>query len=454
MAGAAVTQPVLGDEAMLSAAMSVCEAENRPTLSAVARKIFAGDAEFERLSRHHCSSRASTQADLIFAANNDPHDPADIFNRLRWGGLFMFVDRDARRVHEAAGRFGPIEGFLLDRGPATVRLGPWGLCIPFFSKAWHYFVARKTALIRPGSLTDRFTYDVRLFRHDANRPTNRSNPNPPKHGEYVVLKQIPDAEWVARRLASKFPEAAPDVIEQRTRKLVDKVFPVFLTREAAFLNILQRDLPPEYRDRVPRVLDLEKDSRGFVTKLYLNWLRHGVQPLSQFEFARQSIELLQAVHDIARVIHLDLRLDNVVITDRGVGFVDFGSAVRVDENLGESKMLSTLFEEMMWTSSIQQTLGKMLKQGKVTSQVISSCHHKVDKAVDLFFLAVQMNKPHSNPDLRDLVKYDPDSDEARRLAALTKDILTPADTANPPYKTASDVLAALKRLDPQNNVAA
>jgi len=37
-------------------------------------------------------------------------------------------------------------------------------------------------------------------------------------------------------------------------------------------------------------------------------------PIEQIEFARQSADLLRALHDDARVMHLDLRLDNFVIT--------------------------------------------------------------------------------------------------------------------------------------------
>jgi serine/threonine protein kinase len=197
---------------------------------------------------------------------------------------------------------------------------------------------------------------------------------------------------------------------------------------------------------VPRVLDLEKDERGMVRRLYLNWLRSGGEPLSQLEFARQSLDLLRILHDRAGIIHLDLRLDNVVVTERGVGFVDFGSAVRVGEDLAQSPMLDTLFREMMSTSEIQRQLGRMKRAGKITSPVIADAHHKVDKAVDLFYLSLSMNQPHLNPDFENLVCYDKRSREARALARLTREILKPRDPANPRFKTAHDVLEGLKKI--------
>jgi tRNA A-37 threonylcarbamoyl transferase component Bud32 len=237
-----------------------------------------------------------------------------------------------------------------------------------------------------------------------------------------------------------------EVIEKRARKFTEKIFPTFLTREAAILKILERDLPAPYNRRVPKVISIEKDKRGFVRKLYMRWLQNGGQPLSHMEFARQSADLLRVMHDIAHVIHLDLRLDNMVITEDGVGFVDFGSSVRDDENLAENPLLESLFDELMRTSHIQVMLEKMTTSGAVTSKVISRGLQKVDKAIDFFYLAVQFNAPHQNPDLTDLILYDPKSDDARHLERLTKEILRPADPANPTFRSAKDILHGVERI--------
>jgi serine/threonine protein kinase len=191
---------------------------------------------------------------------------------------------------------------------------------------------------------------------------------------------------------------------------------------------------------------MDKDDRGFVKRLHLSWLRNGGEPLSQLEFALQSADLLRALHDDAGIMHLDLRLDNFVITPAGVGFVDFGSAVRVDENLKQSPLLSSLFEELMRTSEIQRMLFRMTRTGEVTSEAISGGLHKVDKAVDCFYLAVQISSPHANPDLKDLIRFDKESQEAKRLSRLTEQILRPADPAKPVFRSAADILRGIRQL--------
>jgi hypothetical protein len=248
------------------------------------------------------------------------------------------------------------------------------------------------------------------------------------------------------RLRSKWPELAGEILEKRARKFSDKIFPVFLTREAAILKIVNRDLPEPYRERVPRLLEMEKDERGYARRLHLTWLRNGGEPLSQLEFARQSADLLRVLHDDVGVMHLDLRLDNFVITPAGVGFVDFGSAVRVDENLKQSPLLSNLFEELMRTSEIQRMLFRMTRTGEVTSEAISGGLHKVDKAVDYFYLAVQISSPHANPDLKDLIRFDKQSGEAKLLMQLTEQILRPADPTKPAFRSAADILQGIERV--------
>jgi serine/threonine protein kinase len=264
------------------------------------------------------------------------------------------------------------------------------------------------------------------------------------------VKQVPTLEMVMNRLRAKWPELSPELIEKRARKFSDKIFPVFLTREAAILKIVNRDLPPQYAQRVPNLLEMEKDEKGFARRLHLSWLRNGGEPLTQLEFARQSADLLRALHDDVGVMHLDLRLDNFVITPAGVGFVDFGSAVRVDENLKQSPLLSNLFEELMKTSEIQRMLFRMTRTGEVTSEALSGGLHKVDKAVDCFYLAVQISSPHANPELKDLITYDKKSPEARMISRFTEAILRPPDPAKPPFRSAADILRGIEQLTPES----
>jgi serine/threonine protein kinase len=253
------------------------------------------------------------------------------------------------------------------------------------------------------------------------------------------------------RLQSKFPDAAVDLIERRAMKFTEKIFPLFLTREAAMLQILQRDLPPAYARRVPQAVGIEHDARGYVRRLKMNWLRTGLthtgRPLTQLEFAKQAADLLHVIHERVGIIHLDLRLDNVVLTENGVCFVDFGSAVRAGENIQGNPLLANLYDELMRTSQIQRMIEKMTLSGAVTSHLIQSAYGRVDKQVDLFYLAMQLTNPLANPDFKGLVEMDPDSREAAALAAIKDEVLKPRDAARPTYRTAADVLRAILRIE-------
>jgi hypothetical protein len=370
-------------------------------------------------------------ADTLLCTSADVDKPGRLFDRLRWGGQVVFLC-DSREEASRIGSRLVDSGFEITQKPSHITRGWLGLPIPLLSRKIYFLVARKIALILPGQSTDRFTFHVHLARNDS--------------GEYEVVKEVPTLDMVMARLHGKWPDLAGEVVEKRARKFTDKIFPIFLTREAAILKIVNRDLPENYRDRVPRLVDMDKDDRGFAKRLHLSWLRNGGKPLSQLEFALQSADLLRALHDDAGIMHLDLRLDNFVITPAGVGFVDFGSAVRVDENLKQSPLLSSLFEELMRTSEIQRMLFRMTRTGEVTSEAISGGLHKADKAVDCFYLAVQISSPHANPDLKDLIRFDKGSQEARRLSRLTEQILRPADPAKPAFRSAADILQGIRQL--------
>ncbi len=426
MSGMTVEQQILEPAAAGVQPAAATSRASRLPVPELARPVITRVLYPEPEYRKYCNGfiPETGLADYLFGTSGQEIDPDSIFSRLRWGGCFVFVSTRHREVEELARKFPP-RGFIVERAPAFVRTGPRWLPFPLLSSKIHYFVARKVQLLLPGQDTERFTYQVSLERH------------PDPREPFVVLKEVPSPESVAMRLRNRFPEVSREIIEKRARKFTEKIFPTFLTREAAILMILQEHMAPPYNRRVPRVINVEKDDRGFVRRLRMNWLRNGGEPLPQMEFARQSADLLRVVHDVAGVIHLDLRLDNFVITPEGVGFVDFGSAVRVNENLAENPMLESLFDELMRTSQIQRMLEKMTISGAVTSSAISRGYQKVDKAVDFFYLAVQFNSPHANPDLAGLILHDPAGRDARDLSRLTEMILRPPDPSNPPFKTFS-----------------
>jgi len=394
------------------------------------RVVLSDDREFHRRCVQFNQPSDGRPVDYLLAVGDELHDPAVLFPRLRWGGQFIYLSKDLRQVADVAQQFEQMQ-YVVTHAPDTLFRSILGYKLPFVPPHSHFFVARKTTLTLPKQFSDRFTYHVELTRL------------PSEYEGYAVLKQVPTIERVRARLSSRFPGADPAIIEKRARKFSEKIFPLFLTREAAMLKILEKHLPREYRQRVPHVIDLEQDERGYVRSLKMNWLRLGGPNLSQLEFAKQATDLLRVLHETAGVIHLDLRLDNVVLTPDGVCFVDFGSAVRVGEDIKGNPLLSTLFDELMRTSQIQKMLEKMTIAGSVTSQIMMEGYQKVDKAVDLFFLALQINAPQTNPDFRGLVHVEAGGREAKLISELTQNILKPADASNPPYKSAGDIFRGL-----------
>ncbi len=399
-------------------------------VSAVMRRVFAENEEFARAAPKRSEGLTRGElADAIICTSDQKHSARELFDRLRWGGLLLYVSADR---HDAV----KFNIHLAERGFETI--GKIGVIhrgfIPFLRRSVWYFLARKVQLVQPGHLSDRFTYHVYLSHGNDG------------HG-YRVVKEVPTIEQVKARLHSKWPELSDEILERRARKFSEKIFPVFLTREAAILKIINRDLAGPYQERIPQLLDMEVDPKGFARRLHLQWLRNGGSPISQLQFAHQSADLLRVLHDEVGVIHLDLRLDNFVITPGGVGFVDFGSAVRVGEDLAASPLLSGLFEELMRTSEIQRMLLKMTQSGLVTSETICGGLHKVDKAVDFFYLAVQVNSPHSNPELKELIRYDKESEEAKLLSEMTSQILRPADPAHPAFNSAADILRGIEKIE-------
>ncbi|MFK7790753.1 MAG: hypothetical protein AB8C95_14825 [Phycisphaeraceae bacterium] len=398
-------------------------------------------------SAAHQSGRASEApqgkfVDVLTATPGEPKLPDEAFARLRWGGAFLYVAPDEKSAQDLAQAYDRKRGFILEEPVTQVHANLAGMRIPGVTPHGYAFLARKVQLIQPGDFTERFTYHVELSRC----PKSELVPD-----GYVVTKRVPTYADLIRRLRHKFPDVALSKLEKRAHKLVEHVFPTFLTREAAMLGILQKKLAPEYRNKVPRPLGIQKDSRGFVRTLHMNWMRIGGEPISQLDFAIQSAELLAAIHEQAGIMHLDLRMDNMVITPNGVGFVDFGSACKIGEQVNQSPMLGELFTEMMRTSQIQRMLGKMIERGHVTNNAISEVYGKTDKTVDSFYLAVQIAKPHANPDLKQLINYEPESDTAGMLSALTAAVLRPKNPEMAVYKSAADLVRGLHRIERRVN---
>lgn len=400
---------------------------------------FAGDWTYDGDTDDFADVTPDRRVNYIVADVSPLPDPHEAFIRLTWGGQMLLLCSDAEQAMQAVRVYASHDGFVVEVGPQSVRTGFVGMRLPGLGPKRYFAVVRKVTLLEPGEDTDRFTFDVRLVR------------KPELGNRYVVMKQVPRYRRVVSRLHNRFPEASQQVLLERAEKLVKRVFPVFLTREAGFLQLIHRDLPPEYAGRVPEALGFEKASDGTIKRLYMTWVRLGGPSLSHMEFSKQAAELLSVLHDTVGVIHLDLRLDNVLISQGKVCFLDFGSSVRVGEEIHRSPLLSSLFDEMLNSSQIQRTMGKMVDTGRLTSDVIVAAHGKIDKAVDMFYLSLQITKPLANPDLLPYIRYEPGSEVARRIKLLTAAILRPSNPNRPHFISAKDVYIGLTKLERKIN---
>ena len=108
---------------------------------------------------------------------------------------------------------------------------------------------------------------------------------------------------------------------------------------------------------------MDKDERGLVSRIHMTWLRLGGETLSQTAFAQQAAEMLNAAHRDAGLMHLDVRLGNLVVTERGVGLIDFGSSVMVGEDLASNRHVAKVICRTLEASEITETLKRhRLKQ--------------------------------------------------------------------------------------------
>lgn len=60
---------------------------------------------------------------------------------------------------------------------------------------------------------------------------------------------------------------------------------------------------------------------------------------------------------------------------------------------------------------------------------------------------MQVNSPHSNPELKELIRYDKESEEAKLLSEMTSQILRPADPAHPAFNSAADILRGIEKIE-------
>ncbi|MDH3583890.1 MAG: phosphotransferase [Phycisphaerae bacterium] len=400
---------------------------------ALCDESLASDGEFHRFA-HSASVGGPGLVDYLFSFVDDRPDIPGVFDRLRWGGQIVLIGPGRRRVTELCRQYQAQREFRIEQDcrPFAYRPSPTAP-----EQIFYYFIARKVRLVPADGENDRFICDLELV------------PEPAGSERYRVLKQVPPEEQVARRLAREFPQVDSTTREARARSFTRDFCPLFLEREIEILRLLQSRLSPPYRRRVPHVLDERRDHHGRVTGFTMNWLRNGVgeEPMPQLTFAAQALDLLRAIHDEAGIIHLDLRPDNVVVTESGVGFIDFGASVRQDEDLDRDPTLKRAMDKILSRSGVQRHLCQLCDQGLITSSVLRRGYGHVDKAMDLLYVMLQVNNPAYNPELAGLVEHRRHGADALALGELTGRVMRPANPAHPRFSSADEIYRAIRRYE-------
>ena len=376
-----------------------------------------------RLKQTQQQFATSGFTDYWFDADARRCGPDTVMPTLRFGGQFVFVSRSSREAKAVMQRYAARPEFVIERSLGPL---PCGRLAKALGHAPLMFIARKVLLDRPENLVNRQSFDVRLVqdRRDA---------------RWVVRKSVPTLDQTLGRLYQVMPGRDPEHIDRLARKLVETVFPILLTRETGFLSLLQERLLEAMRGCVPEALRVERDEHGMVRLLDMTWLREGGDTIPPTMFAQQAADLLDAVHTRGRIVHLDLRLDNMVVTPRGVGFVDFGSACLVNEPIEDKRVIGSLFSSMLSASRIRRDLRRLRRKRLVTSTLFDRCYPKRNPAIDLFSLALQMTRPCANPMFKGLVQEDQDD----RLTRLQRHVLRPRDPSRPYLTTPGQIAAVL-----------
>ncbi|MEL7088586.1 MAG: hypothetical protein AAGL98_09145 [Planctomycetota bacterium] len=168
--------------------------------------------------------------DVRLAGPGEPKEAEDAFERLRWGGVFACIDSDPSRVERLMKEYDGANGFTIEQPMDELWGGPLGLRLPGITPRAFFFVARKTRLVQPGTVSERHTYDVSLV------------PDPDAPHGFRVRKQVPAVEATVQRLIRRSPGLARDEAQVKALRLINEVFPIFLTREAKMLQAAQAAL--------------------------------------------------------------------------------------------------------------------------------------------------------------------------------------------------------------------
>jgi hypothetical protein len=398
----------------------------------VQEHLAANDREYEQLA--HSTSLLLDQGpiDYLFLNAEESINTQICFERLRWGGQVVVMADEPDHLGPAAQALAMRPEFQIEHRQLYIWSDSSDRA--YDTHDAYLLTARKMSLVEHERFSKRFTYQVELV------------PDEDTAQGFAVRKTLPPDWMLRQRLAEKFPTLSGTEVQKRAAFLMDEVFPVFLTREVGMLILLAERLPEIYKSRVPRVLSVHRNRRGRVIDFKMTWVRNnsGGKPISTMDFAKQSADLLRQIHGRVGMIHQDLRLDNIAVTADGVGFLDFGLSVRLNESIENNPPLKRLFDQFMRTSEVQKHLHLLCEKGVVTSEPLRACRGKIDRLSDLFFIVLQMTRPLANPDFHNLVQDERNTPGTNAIRRLAKEVFSPTDPTQPQIMTANHVYQSLK----------
>ncbi|MEE9404836.1 MAG: hypothetical protein V3V20_08080 [Algisphaera sp.] len=403
--------------------------------------LLPNDAERLRYKRSEAQAADADIRDFVIFDTEAQCNPRNLFDTLRWGGQILLVGPSQESVAACRSHFAGQKEWHCEQ-PDTL---PEPLPLDDAHGVCHFATVRKVLLDPPWRLTARHSYEVRLVPPDPPSLTESVANQPLGHGSegWFVEKRIPTIDEAVSRLRQTHPTLAHDKAHHLAKRLVNTVFPLLLTREASFLKRLSRRMPQAFEHRTPKLLSMDTNPRGLVTAIRMTWLRQGGPTLAHLEFARQAADILAATHHHAQLMHLDLRLPNCVITEYGVGLIDFGSSVMIGEDLTANRAVNSVVREMLLASEITADLKRHRKKDLISNPIFDDLPHPPDPNYDLFALATQMTRPHDLPDFRGLVTFDRKSDQAATLSRLRRHVLRKPTHGNRTYTCLNDLIAVL-----------
>ena len=112
------------------------------------QQVFNKDPEYQRFYwQSRMVSSKDTTVDYLFATPATKINSRVAFEKLRWGGQYIFISTNRKETEMFADSFLPA-GFMLNTPVTLLKKGGF-----FLGKKYYFFAARKMLIIPPGDFT-------------------------------------------------------------------------------------------------------------------------------------------------------------------------------------------------------------------------------------------------------------------------------------------------------------